>query len=402
MSHPQDSTALSGGRDAFSNVDAFAQPTSFATDVIDSVAARIGVLDENDCFIAVNRAWKERSAAQGMPEGYPIGHHLHEITGTTPRRYARLIERGYLAVIEGRRNEFSCAYPVPTRGEDDWFKQSFTRMVGDGPARYVVVIHSVQEIKRAERRLRALNGHLLGARALAAKASRAKSVFLSMMSHEMRTPLNGVLGMAQVMALGELPDGQRRNLDVIQKSGRVLLGLLTDLLELSRLESGGVELEDGVIDTLDVADFARTYCLERLEGKDVAVNVSVTQDASGLWTGDEKAVRQVLQALLSNAAKFTEQGEIDIRLSHVDGCLVLRVQDTGVGIPAAKLEAIFESFVQADGSTTRRHDGSGLGLAICRKLVALMGGEIEVESSEQVGTVFTITIPARGVSSPST
>lgn len=99
--------------------------------------------------------------------------------------------------------------------------------------------------------------------------------------------------------------------------------------------------------------------------------------------------------LLSNAAKFRQQGEIDIRLNHLDGCLILRVQDTGVGIPAAKLEAIFESFVQVDGSTTRRHDGSGLGLAICRNLVALMGGEIEVESAEQVGTVITITIPAR-------
>jgi len=395
MSYFQDATIRSAEHETFSNVDLFAQPTFFATDVIDSIAARIGVLDENDCFIAVNRAWKERSTAQGMPPGYPIGSHLHEVTGTTPRRYARLIERGYLAVIEGRRSEFSCAYPVPTRGEDDWFKQSFTRMVGAGPARYIVVIHSVGEIKKAERRLRALNGHLLGARALAAKASRAKSVFLGLMSHEMRTPLNGVLGMAEVMALGELPQGQRRNLDVIQKSGRVLLGLLTDLLELSRLESGGVALEEGVIDPAHLADHARTYCQGLLDGKDVVVSVNVTPEAAGLWTGDEKAVCQILDTLLSNAVKFTAQGEIDVRLSYLNACLVLRVQDTGIGIPAAQLDAIFESFVQVDGSTTRRHDGSGLGLAICRNLVALMGGEIEVESVGQVGTVFTITLPVR-------
>ncbi len=395
MPHSQDVLILPSARHSFSDSDNFAQPASFATDVIDSVAARIGVLDENDCFLAVNRAWKERSAEQGKPAGYPIGRHLHEITGTVPRRYARLIERGYLAVVEGRRNEFSCAYPVPTRGEDDWFKQSFTRMGGDGPARYIVVIHSVHEIKKAERRLRALNGHLLGARALAAKASRAKSVFLSMMSHEMRTPLNGVLGMAEVMALGELPNGQRRNLDVIQKSGRVLLGLLTDLLELSRLESGGVALEDGVIDAALLIDFGRAHCQGLTEDKDVVVNIGLSPEASGLWTGDDKAVRQILQALLSNAVKFTDQGEIDIRLHYRDGCLILRVQDTGVGIPAARLEAIFESCVQADGSITRRHDGSGLGLAICRNLVALMGGEIEVESTCQVGTVFTVTIPSR-------
>lgn len=395
MSFTQDVLAVASARDSFSNVGPLAQPASFATDVIDSLAARIGVLDENDCFIAVNRAWKERAQAQGMPRNYPIGSHLHEITGTVPRRYARLIERGYLAVVEGRRNEFSCAYPVPTRGEDDWFKQSFTRMVGDGPARYIVIIHSVQEIKKAERRLRALNGHLLGARALAAKASRAKSVFLSMMSHEMRTPLNGVLGMAEVMALGELPTGQRRSLDVIQRSGRVLLGLLTDLLELSRLESGAVQLEDGVLDAISVSDYARIYCGELLDGKNIVVNVSVSEAALGRWTGDENAVRQVLRTLLSNAVKFTERGEIDLRLDYLDGCLIMRVQDTGIGIPAAKLEAIFESFVQGDGSTTRRHDGSGLGLAICQNLVALMGGEIEVESVDQVGTVFTVTVPAR-------
>ena len=397
MTHSQDALARTSGRNSFLDADSFAQPASFATDVIDSVAARIGVLDEHDCFIAVNRAWKDRAAAQGMPQGYPIGSHLHEITGTVPRRYARLIERGYLAVVEGRRNEFSCAYPVPTRGEDDWFKQSFTRMVGEGPARYIVVIHSVGELKKAERRLRALNGHLLGARALAARASRAKSVFLSMMSHEMRTPLNGVLGMAEVMALGDLPDGQRRNLDVIQRSGRVLLGLLTDLLDLSRLESGGVTLEEGVIDAAHVADFARTYCQGLLGDKDVVINTSVSPDASGPWVGDEKAVQQLLRALLSNAVKFTEHGEIDLGLSYLNGCLVLRVQDTGVGIPAAKLAAIFESFVQADGSMTRRHDGSGLGLAICRNLVALMGGEIEVESTVHVGTVFTVTVPAQAV-----
>jgi signal transduction histidine kinase len=384
-----------------SNVDAFAHPASFVTDVIDSMAARIGVLDENDRFIAVNRAWKARAMTQGMPPGYPVGSHLHDLTGTIPRRYARLIERGYLAVVEGRRNEFSCAYPVQTRGEDDWFKQSMTRMIGDGPARYVVVIHSVQEIKRAERRLRALNGHLLGARALAEKASRAKSVFLSMMSHEMRTPLNGVLGMAELMALGELPGAQRRNLDVIQKSGRVLLSLLTDLLELSRLESGGVKLEGGVIDSRNVVDQVRAYGLDLLDGKEIALNIRVAEDASGLWSGDEKAVLQVLRALLSNAVKFTDRGEIAVGVSYLGGCLVLRVQDTGVGIPPARLEAIFESFVQADGSTTRRHDGAGLGLAICRNLVGLMDGEIEVESEEQVGTTFTVTIPTRPAHEPS-
>ncbi len=399
MTHSQDALARTSGHNSFGTADSFAQPASFATDVIDSVTARIGVLDENDCFIAVNRAWKDRAAAQGMPHGYPIGSHLHEITGTVPRRYARLIERGYLAVVEGRRNEFSCAYPIPTRGEDDWFKQSFTRMVGEGPARFIVVIHSVGELKKAERRLRALNGHLLGARALAAKANRAKSVFLSMMSHEMRTPLNGVLGMAEVMGLGQLPDAQRRNLDVIQKSGRVLLGLLTDLLELSHLESGGVTLEDGVIDTARLAEFARAFCQDLLGNKDVAITVSVSPDARGLWMGDEKAVQKLLRALLSNAVKFTEQGEIDLGVNYINGCLVFRVQDTGVGIPAAKLEAIFESFIQADGSVTRRHDGSGLGLAICRNLVALMGGEIEVESTAHVGTAFTVTVPTQAADS---
>lgn len=376
---------------------------SFSTDVIDSMAGRVGVLDADERFIAVNKAWKTRSAALGLPANYPLGCHLHDVIGTIPTRYARLMERGYLAVVEGRRNEFSCAYPIPTRGEDDWFKQSLTRMTGHGPGKYVVVVQSIQELKRAERRLRLLNDNLLKAKDVAEGSSRAKSVFLAMMSHEMRTPLNGVMGMAQVMALGELPGKQRDRLDVIQKSGGALLSLLTDLLDLSRLESGGVTLEDGRFEPQRLADVAEAACRPLIVGHNVRLHTTVTSRARGLWSGDERRIQQILHVLLSNSAKFTAEGFIDLNIDCDSSALILRVQDTGVGIAADQLAGIFETFVQGDGTLTRRYDGCGLGLAICRSVVDLMGGDVRVESAQGVGTTFTVTLPApavRPVASP--
>ena len=186
---------------AYSPLDLPDEPDEpFWTEVIDAMAARVGVLDETGRFIAVNQAWKDRSAARGRPKDYPVGLHLSDLTGTVPTRYSRLLNKGYRAVAEGRRSEFSCAYPVPTKGGDDWFKQTLSMMGGDGGHRTVVVIQSIQELKHAEARLRAANAELTVARDAAEAADTAKSVFLGMMSHEIRTPLNGVLGMARVMA----------------------------------------------------------------------------------------------------------------------------------------------------------------------------------------------------------
>jgi PAS domain S-box-containing protein len=227
----------------------------------------------------------------------------------------------------------------------------------------------------------------------AVHAAEAMSGFLATMSHELRTPLNGVLGMAQAMARDPLSPPQRERLSVIEGSGEALLSLLNDLLDLSKIEAGKTVLEDGVVDAKALADGAQSIFTALVGDKNVALNLSVEPGAAGCWRGDPTRVRQVLHNLISNAVKFTDRGSITVDLSHSAEGLTFRVTDTGVGIPPDKLGGVFDRFVQADASTTRRHGGSGLGLTICRDLVALMGGAIEVESIEGVGTTFTVKLP---------
>jgi len=226
----------------------------------------------------------------------------------------------------------------------------------------------------------------------AIRASEAMSGFLTTMSHELRTPLNGMLGIAQVMALGVLTDEQKGHLEVLRNSGEMLLNLLNDLLDLSKVKAGKVELDDGVIDADDLAEGARAFAV-LIGNKDVAFSVTLSPAARGPWKGDPARVRQVLHNLVGNAVKFTDQGSVAIDIECEGQALVLRVCDTGIGIPPDRLDDIFERFVQADSSMTRRYGGSGLGLAICKDLITLMGGDIAVESVQGAGTTFTVTLP---------
>ena len=226
----------------------------------------------------------------------------------------------------------------------------------------------------------------------ARQAAEAMSSFLATMSHEIRTPLNGILGMVQILALGELSETQRGQVSVIETSGEALLVLLNDLLDLSRAAAGKIELEDGVVD-IDALAKAIGVFARLAQEKNVDFSVVTAAGTRRRWTGDPTRVQQVLNNLVGNAVKFTERGSVDVGISECDGRLRLEVRDTGVGIPADKLDTVFERFVQADGSTTRRFGGSGLGLAICRELVALMGGDIIVESTLGAGAIFTVNLP---------
>jgi PAS domain S-box-containing protein len=235
----------------------------------------------------------------------------------------------------------------------------------------------------------------------ALRAAEAMSGFLATMGHELRTPLNGVLGMAQSMGRGELSPQQRERLATIEASGAALLSLLNDLLDLSKIEAGKIELEDGVVDVDVLAHEARAVFGELIRDEDVTFSISAADDARGCWRGDPTRIRQMLHNLISNAVKFTGHGSIRVDISAGDGGLVFKIQDSGIGIAADKLDAVFERFVQADASTTRRFGGSGLGLTICRDLVVLMGGDILVESVEGRGTTFTVNLPLERLERPS-
>jgi signal transduction histidine kinase/CheY-like chemotaxis protein len=231
------------------------------------------------------------------------------------------------------------------------------------------------------------------ARDEAQAANRAKSEFLANMSHEIRTPLNGVLGMAQVLALDIDDEVHAGRLKVIRESGESLLAILDGILDLSKIESGGLEIQTQDFDLAEavraaIAPFA-TLALE----KGLAFGSEIDPLAAGWRRGDPVRLRQVLSNLASNAVKFTEAGRIDLRVRAAGETVRFEIADTGPGIPEDRLAEIFERFTQADNSATRRFGGAGLGLAICQELVTLMGGRLTVRSRLSEGSAFAFEVP---------
>jgi signal transduction histidine kinase/ActR/RegA family two-component response regulator len=224
-------------------------------------------------------------------------------------------------------------------------------------------------------------------------ANAAKSTFLATMSHEIRTPLNGVLGMAQAMEADGLSDAQRRRLAVIRSSGEALLAILNDVLDLSKIEAGKLELEAIAFDLAPVLAGVEAAFAPQAADKGLAYVTTLAADAAGVYHGDPTRLRQILYNLVSNAVKFTSRGLVSVGVERCAAGLTITVADTGIGVPADKLGALFAKFSQIDASTTRRHGGTGLGLAICRELSELMGGRIEVESEVGRGSRFILTLP---------
>jgi len=222
---------------------------------------------------------------------------------------------------------------------------------------------------------------------------RSMSGLLATMSHELRTPLNGVLGMAQAMQLDELSERQRERLSVIETSGGALLNLLNDALDLSKIEAGKAELEDGMVAAKDLADTARSIFTPLAEAKGVALTVSLTHAANGCWRGDPARVRQILHNLISNALAFTDEGAISVTISRAKGRLLLRVEHTGLGVPPAGPPRVSEGIVRSDTAIMPRCEGSGPGLTVSRELARMMGGGIEVESQAGAGLTFVASLP---------
>ena len=255
------------------------------------------------------------------------------------------------------------------------------------------------KLEANDRSLRETMGALVTARDQADSANVAKSQFLANMSHEIRTPLNGVLAMADVMSRGELDDRQRERLGIIRESGELLLAVLNDVLDLSKIEAGKLELNPADFNLSDLADACRKVYGVMAQEKGLRFDLTIEADAAGAWKGDRDRMRQIVGNLLSNAIKFTVEGAVAARFSlSPGGALRLTVADTGVGIASDKLPTLFDKFVQADNSTTRQFGGTGLGLAICRELAQLMGGQIIARSAPGEGSTFTVDLPlARGV-----
>jgi len=249
--------------------------------------------------------------------------------------------------------------------------------------------------------LSAQNAQLAEARDDAFAANRAKSEFLARMSHEIRTPMNGVLGMAQMLLKSDLPSQQRDTADTLYSSGKHLLRLINELLDVSRIEAGQLEIENQDFELRSLVGLVALSQQVVAEDKNLQFNCAV-DDAVPAWVkGDPLRLQQILLNLTSNAIKFTEQGRVDVNISiaraadaaHDANKLLITVSDTGIGIATDRLDAIFDVFQQADGSITRRFGGSGLGLSIARELAELMDGSVEVSSTIGVGTTFVVTLP---------
>lgn len=248
---------------------------------------------------------------------------------------------------------------------------------------------------------------LLEAKAAAEAANRAKSDFLANMSHEIRTPLNGVIGIVDALSRTPLSDDQAEMVGLIRSSGHTLERLVSDILDVSKIEAGQLTLECRAFD-LEEALEPLAVMRARAEDKGLAFNVRRWPEARGLFLGDSTRIRQVLGNLLSNAVKFTAEGSVSVTVEvwsdDPDGLgdahrLALTIEDTGVGFGSDHATRLFERFNQADGTITRRFGGTGLGLSICRSLVEMMGGEIEARSTPGAGSRFRFVLPLRRAAS---
>ena len=276
--------------------------------------------------------------------------------------------------------------------------------VGDLVVGFNQMLHEIRDrdarlaghMQTLEREVAERTAEIRVAKDAAEAANASKSEFLATMSHEIRTPMNGIMVMAEMLASADIPQRQRRYAQVIAKSGQSLLSIINDILDFSKIEAGKMDLESVPVDLADLVDDVTSLFWERARSKSIDLAAYVDPAVPRAVLSDPVRLRQVIGNLVNNAIKFTETGGVLIRVEQASpGAIRVSIQDTGIGIPAAKIDQLFEAFTQADQSTTRRFGGTGLGLAICKRLIDAMGGRIAASSQEGKGSTFSFMFPAQ-------
>ena len=381
---------------------------------------------------------KERSPNASLRETATNLDSMSDLLEEFNKKSFKLKQQGKLQEAQNVLNADAYAEIVKTyaynsftyaKGVDDLFHKttdSFIRAVTYGmyfallifailPATWVFSFRSVRhwrrkmeetrnELSEQQKELQRYIGEIeieqtkaMKARESAERSSAAKSDFLANVSHEIRTPMNGVLGMARLLLSESLTDEQHSWVQIIHNSGENLLNLINDILDVSKIEAGRLTLESGFFDLNTLVVEVMDMLILRAQEKNIELAVQFASNTPRYLIGDAVRVKQIILNLVSNAVKFTEKGYVLLKIGGTadeDGRahLLIKIEDTGIGIPQDKIDAIFEKFTQAEQSTTRRYGGSGLGLTISRRLVDMMGGKLEVDSVYGQGSVFTFDL----------
>jgi PAS domain S-box-containing protein len=348
--------------------------------------AAVVVMDPDERVIDWNPAAAELFAYSAEEA---IGQHIDELVlGEAEREEGREVTREAMATGRAQR--------ITRRRRKDGtlvdVELMLVPLTADGlHSGFLGIYHDVTELQRARQEAEA--------------ATQAKSAFLATMSHEIRTPMNAVIGMTDLLLGTELTGEQREFAEVVHSSGDLLLHVIDDILDYSKIEAGKLDLERTPFNLRDCVEGALDIVAPRAWEKELELACLIDEAAPAGIVGDEARLRQVLLNLLSNAVKFTDRGEVVVLVDAEEtGAgsyrVELAVRDTGIGIPPDRMDRLFTSFSQVDASTTRRFGGTGLGLAISKRLVDLMGGTISVESEQRKGSTFRISLPVAAADVP--
>jgi two-component system, sensor histidine kinase and response regulator len=322
-------------------------------------------------------------------------------TTPTDEEYAKLIHPDDFPFLAYQIKEaitngtaFECDVRLQFRGSETRYVHIRAETERDEDGKVAKIISTVHDVTDR----RQVVQELIEAREAAMGASQMKSEFLANMSHEIRTPMNGVIGMTELLLGTELDEEQRDYASTILDSADALMYIINDILDFSKIEAGKLAIENTEIDLRHIIEETGGLFAKKASDKSLELLLDIPYAFPVARFGDPTRIRQVLANLISNALKFTESGEVVIRAEEDPGAsrsnrVRLSVTDTGIGIPKERHSAIFDSFTQADGSTTRRYGGTGLGLAIVRQLAQLMGGSVGMESNEGVGSTFWVDLP---------